>query len=288
MLLTRTCDDGYLTHAIEPVIAKHNGRVVKRTGDGFLAEFSSAVEAVRAAVHFQGKVSEAAAGHAEPLRLLFRVGINIDDVIAEPNDIFGDGVNIAARLESICKPGGICVSASVHDQVRGRVDIEFIDIGEQSLKNIAHPVRVYAAIGADRASKGQSGRAWTNSSTAPHLSFVVLPFANIGNDPEQEYFVDATTENLTTDLSRVTGALVIARNTAFTFKGKAVNVKRIGRELNVRYVLGSGRLRVNVQLIDAESGNHLWADRFDKPIADLFDMQDEIVSRLANMLSMRG
>jgi TolB-like protein len=282
-----------LAHAVEPVIAEHDGRVLKRTGDGFLAEFPSAVEAVRAAAHFQDRVSEAAAGDAEHHRLLFRVGINIGDVIAEPNDIFGDGVNIAARLESICEPGGICVSASVHDQVRGRVAIEFTDLGEQSLKNIARPVRVYAATGAGRASKEQSSRARTNSPAAPHLSIVVLPFANIGSDPEQEYFVDAVTENLTTDLSRVTGSFVIARNTAFTFKGKAVDVKRIGRELNVRYVLegsvqrGGDRLRVNVQLIDAETGNHLWADRFDKPVADLFDMQDEIVSRLANMLDAR-
>jgi TolB-like protein/class 3 adenylate cyclase len=282
---------GLLRNAVEPAIAEHGGRIVKKTGDGLLAEFSSAVEAVRAAIKFQNNVREHAVDDTEDKRILFRVGINIGDVIVEPHDIFGDGVNVAARLESICEPGGIYVSASVHDQVRGRVAVEFTDLGEQNLKNIARPVRAYAATGADRALAKKSGAAETPS--APHLSIVVLPFANIGGDPEQEYFVDAVTENLTTDISRVSGAFVIARNTAFTFKGKAVDVKRIGRELNVRYVLegsvqrGGNRLRVNVQLIDAETGNHLWADRFDKPVADLFDMQDEIVSRLANTLDAR-
>lgn len=279
-----------MADAVKPTIAAHDGRIVKTTGDGLLAEFPSAVEAVRAAVLFQKRASEVAAEEDDEKRLLLRVGINVGDVIAEPNDIFGDGVNIAARLESICEPGGICVSASVHDQVRGRVDVDFMDIGEQNLKNIARPVRAYAiSIGSGIAEKPVS----SSFSAAPHLSIIVLPFVNIGSDPEQEYLVDAVTENLTTDISRVTGAFVIARNTAFTLKGKAVDVKRIGRELNVRYVLegsvqrGGNRLRVNVQLIDAETGNHLWADRFDKPVADFFDMQDEIVSRLANMLDAR-
>jgi TolB-like protein/class 3 adenylate cyclase len=282
-----------LATAVEPAIAEHGGRIVKKTGDGLLAEFPSAVEAVRAAIRFQDKVRDLSIDEAEDRRLIFRVGINIGDVIAEPHDIFGDGVNVAARLESICEPGGICVSASVHDQVRGKVAVEFVDLGEQSLKNIARPVRAYSARGDNRTLAKRAGSAMTNAPSAPHLSIVVLPFANIGGDPEQEYFVDAVTENLTTDLSRVTGAFVIARNTAFTFRGKAVDVKKIGRELNVRYVLegsvqrGGNRLRVNVQLIDAETGNHLWADRFDKPVADLFDMQDEIVSRLANMLDAR-
>ena len=281
---------GLLRNAVEPAVAEHGGRIVKRTGDGFLAEFSSAVEAVRAAIKFQTDVREHAVDDGEDKRILFRVGINIGDVIVEPNDIFGDGVNVAARLESIAEPGGICVSASVHDQVRGRIAVEFADLGEQNLKNIARPVRAYAAIGDDRALTGKIGAARTNSPAAPHLSIVVLPFANIGGDPEQEYFADGVTESLTTDISRIAGAFVIARNTAFTFKGKAVDVKRIGRELNVRYALegsvqrGGNRLRVNVQLIDAETGDHLWAERFDKPVVDLFDMQDEIVARLANAL----
>jgi TolB-like protein len=217
------------------------------------------------------------------------VGINIGDVIVEPHDIFGDGVNIAARLEGIAEPGGICISASAYEQVIGKVVIEFADLGEQSLKNIARPVRAYALV-------RQRGVAKSNNSilvpvSPPHLSIVVLPFANIGGDPDQDYFVDGVTESLTTDLSRIAGSFVIGRNTAFTFKGKAHDVKQVGRELNVRYVLegsvqGSGnRLRINVQLVDAKTGTHLWAERFDKPIADLFDVQDEIVSRLANTLN---
>ena len=269
----------------------HVGRVVKQTGDGFLAEFPSAVEAVRAATYFQNKVRELTTGDADDRRLVFRVGINIGDVIAEAHDIFGDGVNIAARLEGIAEPGGICISASAYDQVRGKVAIDVTDLGEQNLKNIARPIRAYAVVRDRPISGTQQGVTLPNSSGVPHLSMVVLPFANIGGDPEQDYFADGVTESLTTDLSRMAGSFVIARNTAFTFKGKAVDVKQVGRELTVRYVLegsvqrGGNRLRVNVQLIDAESGNHLWAERFDKPVADLFDMQDEIVSRLANTLN---
>ena len=281
---------GLLKDAIEPAIAEHGGRIVKSTGDGFLAEFPSAVEAVRAAMQFQTRIKELTTAEVEDRRIGFRVGINIGDVIVEPHDIFGDGVNIAARLESISEPGGICISSSAYDQVRGKVGVEFADLGEQNLKNIACPVRVYAAVrdGVGPVTKG--GSTTPNPPSAPHLSLVVLPFVNIGGDPEQEYFVDGVTESLTTDLSRISGAFVIARNTAFTFKGKALDVRKLGRELNVRYVLegsvqrSGNRLRVNVQLVDAETGNHLWAERFDKPIADLFDMQDEIVSRLANTL----
>jgi TolB-like protein/class 3 adenylate cyclase/Flp pilus assembly protein TadD len=279
-----------LKDAIEPAIAEHGGRIVKSTGDGFLAEFPSAVEAVRAAMQFQTRIKELTTAEVEDRRIVFRVGVNIGDVIVEPHDIFGDGVNIAARLESISEPGGICISSSAYDQVRGKVPVEFADLGEQNLKNIACPVRVYAAVrdGVGPVTKG--GSTTPNPPSAPRLSLVVLPFANIGGDPEQEYFVDGVTESLTTDLSRISGAFVIARNTAFTFKGKPVDVKKLGRELNVCYVLegsvqrGGNRLRVNVQLVDAETGNHFWAERFDKPIADLFDMQDEIVSRLANTL----
>jgi TolB-like protein/class 3 adenylate cyclase len=279
-----------LTDAIDPAVAEHGGRIVKNTGDGFLAEFASAVEAVRAAVQFQTHIKELTIDEVEDSRIAFRVGINIGDVIVEPHDIFGDGVNIAARIESISEPGGIYISSSAYDQVRGKVGVEFADLGEQNLKNIACPVRVYAAVrdGVGPVTKG--GSTTPNPPSAPRLSLVVLPFVNIGGDPEQEYFVDGVTESLTTDLSRISGAFVIARNTAFTFKGKPVDVKKLGRELNVRYVLegsvqrGANRLRVNVQLIGAETGNQLWAERFDKPVADLFDMQDEIVSRLANAL----
>jgi TolB-like protein len=217
--------------------------------------------------------------------MLFRIGINLGDILIEGDDILGDGVNVAARLESIAEPGGICISSSAYDQVRDKVTVEFTDLGEQTLKNIARPIRAYAV--------GPSANAHQTAplpSCAPRLSLVVLPFANIGGGPEQDYFADGVTESLITDLSRINGAFVIARNTAFTFKGKAVDVKKLGRELNVRYVLegsmqrGGNRLRVNVQLVDAETGNHLWAERFDKPVADLFDMQDEIGSRLANTL----
>jgi TolB-like protein/Tfp pilus assembly protein PilF len=278
-----------LADIVEPAIAEHGGRVVKHTGDGFLAEFPSAVEAVRAATHFQNGIRNLTAGDAEDKRLVFRVGINIGDVIAEAHDIFGDGVNIAARLEGIAEPGGICISYSAYDQVFGKVDVEFTDLGEQNLKNIARPVRAYA-VKRNGFGLNKQNRLVPHTPSAPRLSIVVLPFANIGSDPEQDYFVDGVTESLTTDLSRISGSFVIARNTAFTFKGKAVDVRRVGHELNVRYVLegsvqrGGDRLRVNVQLIDAETGNHIWAERFDKPVADFFDMQDEIVSRLANTL----
>jgi len=277
-----------LAETVEPAIAEHGGRIVKNTGDGFLAEFPSAVGAVRAAVQFQTRINELTSANAEDRRIAFRVGINIGDVIVEPHDIFGDGVNIAARLEGIAEPGSICISSSAYDQVCGKVDVEFTDLGEQNLKNIARPVRAYAV---KRNGSGKQDRLVPHTPSAPRLSIVVLPFANIGGDPEQDYFVDGVTESLTTDLSRIAGSFVIARNTAFTFKGKSLGVKQIGRELNVRYALegsvqrGGNRFRVNVQLIDAETGNHLWAERFDKPIADLFDVQDEIVSRLANTLT---
>jgi TolB-like protein/class 3 adenylate cyclase/Flp pilus assembly protein TadD len=280
-----------LTNAVEPAIAEHGGRVVKHTGDGFLAEFPSAVEAVRAAQNFQDRVRDLTAGEPEDRRLVFRVGINIGDVIVEAHDIFGDGVNIAARLEGIAEPGGICISSSAYDQVRGKVPIEVTDLGEQSLKNIARPVRAYAVLRDGLPSRTAKGATSPASPTAPRLSIVVLPFANIGDGADRDYFVDGVTESLTTDLSRMAGAFVIARNTAFIYKGKAVDVKQVGRELGIRYVLegsvqrGDKRIRVNVQLIDAETGNHLWAERFDKPTADLFDMQDEIVSRLANTLN---
>ena len=279
-----------LEDGVRPAIAEHGGRVVKNTGDGLLAEFPSAVEAVRAAVQFQTRIKELTISEAEDRRIAFRVGVNIGDVIVEPHDIFGDGVNIAARLESIAQPGGICISSSAYDQVRGKVGVEFADLGEQNLKNIALPVRAYAAVWDGLSSAAQDERARPSPLSPPHLSIVVLPFTNLSGDPEQDYFVDGVTESLTTDLSRISGSFVIGRHTAFTYKGKALDLRKIGRELNIRYVLEGSvqrsgkRLRVNVQLIDAESGKHLWAERFEKPVADLFDMQDEIVSRLANTL----
>ena len=276
---------------IDPTIAVHNGRVVKRTGDGSLIEFRSVVDAVRCAIEVQNSMVERNAGLPPKRRIEFRVGIHLGDVVEESDgDLMGDGVNIAARLEGIADPGGICLSEDAYRQVRDRLKEEFVDLGEKALKNIARPVRAYAM------KTGSTGLALSSPASAPEkagpprLSIVVLPFANIGGDPEQEYFVDGVTESLTTDLSRISGSFVIGRNTAFTYKGKHFDLKQIGRELNVRYVLegsvqrSANRLRVNVQLIDAESGAHLWAERFDKPVADLFDMQDEIVARLANQL----
>jgi TolB-like protein len=270
----------------DALVAKHGGRIVKTTGDGMLLEFPSVVDAVECAIAMQGVMAQRNEGVSQDRRMLFRIGINLGDVMIEGDDILGDGVNVAARLESIAEPGGICISASAYDQVHGKVSVEFTDLGEQTLKNITRSIRAYA-VGAS----ANADRAAPLSTSAPPLSIVVLPFANIGGNTEQEYFVDGVTESLTTDLSRINNAFVIARNTAFTFKGKPVDVKKLGRELNVRYVLegsmqrGGNRLRVNVQLIDAETANHLWAERFDKPVADLFDMQDEIVSRLANTLN---
>jgi TolB-like protein len=283
-----------MTSRILPVIAEHSGRIIKHTGDGFLAEFHSAVDAVRAAMQFQGDAYRLAISDTPEERILFRVGIHIGDIIVGADDIFGDGVNIAARLESIAEPGGICLSSSVFDQVDGKIGVEFADLGERELKNIARPIRAYAVVPDGSTAVAASGAVAAPPATpvlsAPRLSIVVLPFANIGGDPEQEYFVDGVIESLTTDLSRIHGSFVIARNTAFAFKGKSPDVRQIGRELNVCYVLegsvqrSGDRLRINVQLIDAETGNHLWAERFDKPAGGLFEMQDEIVARLANAL----
>ena len=229
------------------------------------------------------------AGLPPERRIEFRVGIHLGDVVEESDgDLMGDGVNIAARLEGIAEPGGICLSEDAYRQVRDRLKEGFIDLGEKELKNIARPVRVYAVKTGSAGPAPAPQASAPEKSAPPRLSIVVLPFANLGGDPEQEYFVDGVTESLTTDLSRISGSFVIGRNTAFTYKGKHVDLKQIGRELNVRYVLegsvqrSGNRLRVNVQLIDAETGAHLWAERFDKPVADLFDMQDEIVARLAN------
>jgi TolB-like protein/class 3 adenylate cyclase/Tfp pilus assembly protein PilF len=277
---------------IDPTVALHHGRIVKRTGDGSIIEFRSVVDAVRCAIEVQQGLFERNVGVPPEKRIEFRVGIHLGDVVEESDgDLMGDGVNIAARLEGACEPGGIVLSNSAYEHARDRLKETFVDLGEKTFKNIARPVRVYAyRIGSDCAAPAPSVAPFEKLEP-PRLSLVVLPFANIGGDPEQEYFVDGVTESLTTDLSRISGAFVIGRSTAFTYKGKAVDLKQIGRELNVRYVLegsvqrGGNRMRVNVQLIDAEIGNHVWAERFEKPLADLLDMQDEIVARLANTLN---
>jgi adenylate cyclase len=246
---------------IDPTIAVHHGSIVKRTGDGSLIQFRSVVDAVRCAIEVQNGLIERNAGLPAERRIEFRVGIHLGDVVEETDgDLMGDGINIAARLEGIAKPGTICLSEQAYWQVKGRLDLAVTDLGPTQLKNIAEPVRVYSLEVGKTAQPKPAPAPAPEKSAAPRLSIVVLPFANIGGDPEQEHFVDGVTESLTTDLSRIRGAVVIARNTAFTYKGKPLDVKTIGRDLNVRYVLegsvqrGGNRMRVNVQLIDAETG----------------------------------
>jgi TolB-like protein/Flp pilus assembly protein TadD len=277
---------------IEPTISVHRGRVVKGTGDGAIVEFRSVVDAVRCAIELQHGLAERNAGLPPERRIEFRVGIHLGDVVEESDgDLMGDGVNIAARLEGIAKPGAICLSEDAYRQVKGRLDLMVNDLGQTELKNIAEPIRVYSLeIGPAAQISVAPAAAVAEKPAPPRLSIVVLPFTSLGVDLEHEMFVDGVTESLTTDLSRLSNAIVVSRNTASTYKGKSVDAKQIGRDLNVRYVLegsiqrGGSRMRVNVQLIDAITGNHLWAERFDKTMADPFDMQDEIVSQVANQL----
>jgi adenylate cyclase len=285
----------HLAQLVDPKIKEHRGRTVKNTGDGLLAEFASVVDAVRCAAEIQRGMIEREPEVREERRIRFRIGINLGDVIVEEHDIFGDGVNVAARLEALAEPGGICVSRVVRDQIRDKLPYRFEDKGEQSVKNIARPVRVYAlhpeAVADLPAASVTRAPPVSQLTVAPRLSIVVLPFANLSNDPEQLYFAEGITEDLTADLSRIPHMLVISRNTAFTYQGKRVDTKQIGRELGVRYVLegsvrrSGSRVRVNAQLIDAETDAHLWADRFDGETADLFALQDEITRRIAVTLN---
>jgi len=284
----------HLRKLVYPKIEEHRGRIVKNTGDGLLAEFPSVVDAVRCAVEVQRGMLDREPEVPEESRIRFRIGVNLGDVIVEEHDIFGDGVNVAARLEALAEPGGISISRVVRDQIRDKLPYPFEDIGEQSIKNIARPVRVYALHpGAVADLPAPSAPSTTPVlPVAPRLSIVVLPFANLSNDPEQQYFADGITEDLTTDLSRLAGMLVISRNTAITYRNKRVDTRQIGRELCVRYVLegsvrrADNRVRVNAQLIDAESDAHLWAERFDGDATDLFALQDEITSRIAVALDL--
>jgi TolB-like protein/class 3 adenylate cyclase len=276
----------------DPTVAVHHGRVVKRTGDGLIVEFRSVVDAVRCAIEVQTSMGDRNAGLPQDQRIDFRIGVHVGDVVEETDgDLMGDGVNIASRLEGIAQPGAICLSEDAYRQVKSRLDLAVIDLGPTQLKNIAEPIRIYALeVGKAAQAKPPPPAPSSQKTGPPRLSIVVLPFANIGGGAEQEPFVDGVTESLTTDFPRIRGSFVIGRNTAFTYKGRAVDLKQIGRELNIRYVLegsvqrGGNRMRVNVQLIDAATGSHLWAERFDKPLTDLFDMQDEIVARLAGAL----
>jgi TolB-like protein len=270
---------------IDPEISEHRGRIVKTTGDGILIEFPSVVEAVSCAVAVQRGMVERNVGTPEEQRIAFRIGVNLGDIIVEDGDIYGDGVNVAARLEAIAEPGGICISEDAFRQVRGKVDAEFADIGEQSLKNIARPLRVYRVL------PQQSAEARTPAVPLPDKpSIAVLPFQNMSGDPEQEYFADGMVEEIITALSRIRWLFVIARNSSFTYKGQAVDVKQIGRELGVRYVLegsvrkAGGRVRITGQLIDATTGAHLWADRFDGSLEDVFELQDKVASSVAGVI----
>ena len=275
---------------IDPTIAVHNGRVVKRTGDGALVEFRSVVDAVRCAIEVQNAMVERNAGVPEDRRIDFRIGIHLGDVVEESDgDLMGDGVNIAARLEGVARPGAICLSEDAYRQVRSRLNLAVSDLGPTQLKNIAEPIRAYALeVGAPAEAKPATpvGPAAAEKTPAPlplpeKPSIAVLPFQNMSGDAEQEYFVDGMVEDIITGLSRIKWLFVIARNSSFVYKGKAVDIRQVGRELGVRYVLEGGvrkagnRLRITAQLIEAETGAHLWADRFDGALDDVFDLQDQ-------------
>ncbi|HEV8030231.1 MAG TPA: adenylate/guanylate cyclase domain-containing protein [Stellaceae bacterium] len=277
------------TELIDPSIAAYNGRIVKTTGDGLLAEFASTVDALCCVGEIQAQMAERNSALTPESRIDFRIGIHQGDIVVQNGDIFGDGVNIAARLEGLAEPGGICVSARVQEDAAGKLDFAFRDMGDQELKNIARPVRAYAI---DAAALARPSSGVKSVDPTARLSVVVLPFANLSPDPEQEYFVDAITDDLTTDLSRIADSFVIARSTAFTYKGKAVDVRQVARELGVRYVLEGSvrrmgeRVQVNVQLIDGDTGSHVWADRFETNRRDLAEAQSEITGRLARTLNL--
>jgi len=284
----------HLAELVDPKIKEHRGRIVKNTGDGMLAEFASVVDAVRCAVEVQRGMIDREPGVPDEQRIRFRIGVNLGDVIVEEHDVFGDGVNVAARLEGLAKPGGICISRMVRDNVRDKLDYTFEDMGEQQVKNIARPVRVYR-IRLDAEAK-------TRSVGAPDLlrdsplplpdkpSIAVLPFQNMSGDPEQEYFADGMVEEITTALSRIRWLFVIARNSSFTYKGRAVDVREVGRELGVRYVLegsvrkSGNRVRISGKLIDALTDAHLWADHFDGALEDIFELQDQVASSVAGVI----
>src|SRR5437868_226276 len=276
---------------VDPTIASHRGRIVKTTGDGMLVEFASAVDAARAAVEVQRSMAAQNAAVPQETKIEFRIGIHVGDIIIDDNDIFGDGVNIAARLEGIAEPGGVCISDDAQRQVRGKVEGTFDDMGPQALKNIAEPMRAWRMRLAGAAVPA------AKPDTAPALalpekpSIAVLPFQNMSGDPEQEYFADGMVEDIITALSRFKSLFVIARNSSFVYKGKAVDIKQVGRELGVRYVLegsvrkAGNRVRITGQLIEAASGRHLWADKFDGALEDVFGLQDQITTSVVGLLA---
>ncbi|WP_065756240.1 adenylate/guanylate cyclase domain-containing protein [Bradyrhizobium paxllaeri] len=277
----------------DPKIAEHHGRIVKNTGDGALVEFASVVDAVRCADEIQRSMAEQNTDVPQDKRIEFRIGIHVGDIVIADDDIFGDGVNIAVRLEGIAEPGGICISDDAHRQVRGKVESTLEDMGSQSLKNIAEPMRAWRA----RISPSSSPAIKTSTAAAQPLalpdkpSIAVLPFENMSGDPEQEYFADGMVEDIITGLSRSKSLFVIARHSTFTYKGKAVDIKHVGRELGVRYVLegsvrkAGNRVRITGQLVDAATGNHIWADRYDSTLEDIFDLQDRVTSSVIGAIS---
>ena len=275
---------------VDPKITEHRGRIVKTTGDGILVEFMSVVDAVRCAVDIQRGMAERNAGVPVEKRIQFRIGINVGDIIIDDNDIYGDGVNIAARLEGLAVPGGICISRVVRDQVRDKLDFSFEDMGEQQVKNITRPIRTHRIV-ISGAADAVATEEPTARSASQKPSIAVLPFANMSGDAEQEYFSDGITEDIITNLSRNHAFFVISRSTSFTYKGPAIDVGKLARELGVRYILegsvrrAGNRVRITAQLIDAASGHHLWADRYDRELADVFAVQDEIARRITGAIA---
>jgi TolB-like protein len=272
---------------LDPMVARHHGRVVKVMGDGVLVEFGSAVNAVACAVELQKQFAAANEGLAEDRRVVLRVGVNLGDVVVEGGDLYGDGVIIAVRLQAMAEPGGICVSGSVHEQVAGKLDVAFDDLGLCEAKNSSKPVRVFRL----RSDANGSSAARPTLTLPDKPSIAVLPFQNMSGDPEQEYFADGMVEEIITALSRMRWLFVIARNSSFTYKGRAVDVKRVGRELGVRYVLegsvrkAANRVRITGQLIDTSTGTHLWADRFDGALEDVFDLQDQLTTSVVSAIA---
>jgi TolB-like protein/class 3 adenylate cyclase len=290
---------------VDPAIAHHRGRIVKTTGDGLLVEFASAVDAARCAVEVQKSMAAQNSGVPREMRIEFRIGIHVGDIIIDDNDIFGDGVNIAARLEGIAEPGGVCISDDAQRQIRGKVDIAFDDMGPQALKNIAEPMRAWrlrmepttAATSVENSGETQPSQSRPSVEASAVLplpdkpSIAVLPFQNMSGDVEQEYFADGMAEDIITALSRFKSLFVIARNSSFTYKGKAVDIKQVGRELGVRYVLegsvrkAGNRVRITGQLIEATTGGHLWADKFDGALEDVFGLQDQVTASVVGLIA---
>ncbi|RWC23238.1 MAG: adenylate/guanylate cyclase domain-containing protein [Mesorhizobium sp.] len=278
------------TSILEPLLTTHHGRLVKVMGDGVLVEFASVVNAVQCAVELQERMAEANSVVSEARRIILRIGINLGDVMVEGRDLYGDGVNVAARLEGIADPGQICVSGSVYEQVKRKIAFGFDELGPRAIKNIAEPVHVYRVQSRSSVMHENGGTEEGALPLPAKPSIAVLPFTNLSNDPEQEYFVDGLTEDLITDLSRNAGLFVIASHSTFAYKGKSIDVRRIARDLGVRYLLegsarrAAGRVRINVQLVDTLGGGHLWAERFDRSLEDIFAMQDEFTGKIVEAL----